>query len=232
MIYCFFILSIAILATMAATAAATASQTCGRIGILGTGRMGTHLSATWSQFYEVVLGSRDKSKSESIVSALKSGKGYRGLQGEDVPPYDASGSRLTAGSLEEASECDIVVLVTPFPITADLIDSLRAKISGQNKIIIDMTNPWYSGSGLPAKGPQSAVEIHKAQLNDPTASWAIGYKPIMWNRILPGKRDVEVPVCGETLALAALTQIIEGHGFKAVNYGGLEAAASLEPGRR
>lgn len=46
------------------------------IGILGTGRMGTHLAAVWANAgHTVILGSRTKSKADEIVDALKSGAG-------------------------------------------------------------------------------------------------------------------------------------------------------------
>ncbi len=127
------------------------------IGILGTGRMGTHLTATWGASNQVVtLGSRDKSKAEGIVEALVAGRGYSGSGGERVPPFAKDDWKIKGGSLEEACEADILVLVTPFPTTAGLLDSLRASIIGRGKVIIDMTNPWYSGSGLPKAD-------HKAQ---------------------------------------------------------------------
>ena len=77
----------------------------------------------------------------------------------------------------------VLVLVTPFPATAALLEKLGPEIRGQRKVwlicillllimpaitllyfsrwqvIIDMTNPWYSGNGLPAEGLQSAVEV-------------------------------------------------------------------------
>ena len=62
-------------AEAAAAATSPAPQPAARptIGILGTGRMGVHLAATWGAAgYSIILGSRDKSKADDIVTALRS----------------------------------------------------------------------------------------------------------------------------------------------------------------
>ena len=93
------------------------------------------------------------------MSLNSSGNGYVGEAGENIPPFDASNLMLSAGTLEEASTCDIIVIVTPFPHTASLLESLKSNLVGKGKIFIDMTNPWYSGTGLPSTGLQSAGNI-------------------------------------------------------------------------
>ncbi len=95
-----------------------------------------------------------------------------------------------------------------------------------------MTNPWYSGAGLPKSGLQSAVEIHKSLLADVTASFAVAYKTILWTKIVPGNQGVLVDVCGDKAAKDAISDILTAHGFIPVDKGGLEVSASLEPGRR
>ena len=202
------------------------------IGILGTGRMGTHLAATWAAAgHSVILGSRDRTKSDFIVSSITAGSGYVGGGGEQIPPFIVDNLRLTAGSLSDAVKADIIVLATPFPVTVDLIHSLKAEIIGKGKIIIDITNPWYSGEGLPANGPQSAVEIHRNALDDPTAHFGVAYKNVLWTKILPGKKGVRVSICGDRVYRQIVTSLISSHGFKTVDGGGLESAVSLEPGR-
>ncbi len=123
-----------------------------------------------------------------------------------------------------------------------------------------MTNPWYSGNGLPAEGLQSAVEVlfalasrllmfflpfiasglnfidtnprlctcnrnrcidvqvHAAVLSDPTSQWAVGYKNILWQKILPGSGSVggkhaghPVEVCGEPEAVVVLSDLITSY---------------------
>ena len=95
-----------------------------------------------------------------------------------------------------------------------------------------MTNPWYSGNGLPSTGPQSAVEVHKRALNDDTARWAVAYKNILWKKIVPGNTGVSVDYCGDDAAKEVIAQIIASHGFIPVDVGDLSAAPGLEPGRK
>jgi len=105
--------------------------------------MGTHLAATWAAAgMRVVLGSRTKSKAEAIVSSIVQGKGYRGSGGEQVPPFEAADMQLMAGTSAEAAAADIVVLVTPFPHTAALVQSLKKQLAGRGAVILDLTNPW------------------------------------------------------------------------------------------
>ena len=55
------------------------------IGILGTGRLGTHTAATWAAAgHRVLLGSRDSEKAQRIVDAIRSPAGYRGTGGEQT----------------------------------------------------------------------------------------------------------------------------------------------------
>ena len=68
-------------------------------------------------------------------------------------------------------------------------------------------------------------------LGDATASWAVGYKNILWQKIVPGNRGVQVDICGDDLAKSAISELISLHGFVPIDKGNLSAAASLEPGR-
>jgi hypothetical protein len=55
------------------------------IGILGTGRLGTHTAATWAAAgHRVLLGSRDSEKARRIIDAIRSPTGYRGKGGEQT----------------------------------------------------------------------------------------------------------------------------------------------------
>ncbi len=55
------------------------------IGILGTGRLGAHVAATWAAAgHRVLLGSRNPSKAREIVEAIRSLAGYRGKGGEQT----------------------------------------------------------------------------------------------------------------------------------------------------
>ena len=202
------------------------------IGILGTGRLGCHMASTWAASgHTVVLGSRDAAKAQHIVNQILSPQGYKGDGGANTPPFSGSDqAKLTGADYQTAAQADIVVLATPFPVTVEIIRSLKPYLSG--KIVIDSTNPFYSGTGLPAGQPyDSAVEYHRSVLNDESASWATGYKTIYWTKIVPGGTG-SFDTCGDAEAKAAVVDLAKSHGFTASDRGGFEQAAGLEPGRR
>jgi predicted dinucleotide-binding enzyme len=182
-----------------------------KVGIIGTGKMGTHLAATWAKAgIDVLLGSRVRSRSQEIVDSLLAGKGYG-----DIRPFDPAGmeTTLTAGTIIDAASRPVVVLATPFYATSYTLKKYKAKLWGRGVHLIDITNPWLSGAGLPADGPQSAVKVHQAALNDPSARFAVGYKRTMWNQIFPGAVGpgggrVKVDIAGDDEAKRSLTQLV------------------------
>ena len=129
------------------------------VALVGAGRMGVHLAATWaSAGVEVTLCARDEAKAEKIVSQLLSGKGFNEGQIK-VPRTDATGWKLKAGTYASASDADIVVLSSLPDHTYDIVKALRPHIHGKGKTIVDINNPWIMGSGLPDQGPQSSIEV-------------------------------------------------------------------------
>lgn len=208
-------------------------------------------AATWAAAgLRVNLASRDAEKAAGIVSQILSATGYRGRGGENTPPLkDAASLSLRGVGYEEAlAASNVIILATPFPVTAELITSYRFDNHFMNvctcsncshrtllsgKIIIDMTNPFYSGNGLPRNcGFDSAIELHRSILDDSTSKWATGYKDIMWTKIVPGSHNVKMTTCGDAEAKHVITSIALAHGFSPLDRGGFEAASVLEPGRR
>ena len=62
---------------------------------------------------------------------------------------------------------------------------------GQNKIILDMTNPWLNQAnraaqkeGVPAGYPQSSALYHQQLLDDPTASFCHSYRCLMASTLM------------------------------------------------
>ena len=202
------------------------------IGILGTGRLGTHLASTWAAAgHTVMLGSRDSSKAQLIVRQILSPQGFTGEGGAKTPPFPgADQAKLTGTDYVTAAQADIVVLATPFSVTSEIILALKPQLSG--KIIIDSTNPFYSGTGLPPGQPfDSAIEYHRNVLNDSTAVWATAYKTVYWTKLVPGGSG-SFDMCGDAAAKSIVAELAASHGFAAADRGGFEHAAALEPGRR
>jgi hypothetical protein len=219
---------------------AEAKETCSNdnllmktIGIIGTGRLGSHMACTWAAAgHTVILGSRDAQKAQRIVDKILSPEGYKGSGGENTPPFaNADKAKLTGSDFETAAKLsEIIVLATPFPSTADVLRALKPHLGG--KVIIDSTNPFYSGNGLPPGQPwDSAIEYHRSIADEPSASWATGYKTVYWTTIVPGGSG-SFDTCGDDAARRAVAELAASHGFAATDRGSAAAASGLEPGRR
>jgi predicted dinucleotide-binding enzyme len=205
------------------------------VGIIGAGRLGSHLAATWSQQGVDVLLSSSSNSAHKIVAALSKGHGYTDTtKGIDIEPFHVTpNAALVAGSVEEAASRHVVVLCTPFPATANIIASMKQRLQDRAVIVIDMTNPFYSGPGLPSNGKQSAAQIHQDVLGDVTASWAVAYKHTNHRFIYPSSTEARlVHVAGDQRAKAVAIALVKSHGFRVLDHGGLEQAVKLEPGRR
>eukprot|EP00854_Cymbomonas_tetramitiformis_P027748 gene27748-34259_t len=169
----------------------------------GTGRMGVHLCAAWAAAgYDVTMCSRSKEKAQKIVDELLAGRGYeeKVMQGAiSVPPCPADGWKLRAGTNDDAADADLIVLGTVYEQAWAMLEAIAPKIRGKGKLILDMTNPFLKrpdgyGSGLPADGPQSGIEVHKQRLADDSVRWVGAYKSVLWSLVLPtGPKNPDRP---------------------------------------
>ena len=128
----------------------------------GTGRMGVHLAAAWAHAgIDVLMCSRSKEKAQAIVSTLLSGNGYVSPDGQvQVSASSTAGWKLRAGSEEDAASADVMFLSTaPFEAVAPQLLRIAPLIRGKGKIIIDITNPWVMGNGVPPSLPQASVQV-------------------------------------------------------------------------
>ena len=160
-----------------------ASCTSLKIAILGgTGRMGIPLAANWANSgFDVMLTSRDKGRAQTIVDKLKAGQGLRmnAVAGGpiEVPalpdPSVAKDWRLTAGSVDDAADADVLVLGVMFDEQWPQLAQIKDKLVGKGKIFLDLTNPYLprpdgGASGIPAAemppGGPAAVLYHPQKL--------------------------------------------------------------------
>ena len=109
-----------------------------RIGIIGTGRMGSGFARALADKHEVRLGSRDPERAKEAAQDTGAAVG---------------------GSYEEVvADADVVILA--FPWTA-LDETLPALGDLSGKVVLDITNP-YTAEGLkPLEGTSTAEEIQK-----------------------------------------------------------------------
>ncbi|EKX49547.1 hypothetical protein GUITHDRAFT_104509 [Guillardia theta CCMP2712] len=145
------------------------------VSIIGCGKMGSRLAELWARGgYKVLVGSRDQLRGEETARRLT----------ESISNQVTSS--IEGGTMEwAADQGDIIVLATPFTATIQVLSVIQEFIHGQHKIILDITNPIYDHNAIESV---AALDLHMAFLDDPTASWAVGYKSVFVNRLNFGSR--------------------------------------------
>jgi len=183
-----------------------------QIGILGTGRMGVRLAAMFADSgHTLVLGSRDLSRAERIVSGLRS-------------------KNIKAGSYEQATNAPIV-LPAMFIRDGlfDQLEPLRPALRG--KLLIDITNPFnddYSDFILP--WDTSGAEQIQTRLPETRVVGA--FKNVWWEvfdapRFGDTLSDVFV-VGDDAVAKQIFFELTQGTPFRYIDAGNLKNARTIE----
>jgi predicted dinucleotide-binding enzyme len=184
-----------------------------RIGIIGTGNVGTAVGRRWAAAgYDVMFGARDAA-SPTVASLVA-----------------ATGGKARAGSVAEAARFgEVVVLATPFDATEAAI---RAAGDLAGKVVIDCTNPL--------KPDLSGLSVgHTASGAEAVARWARGARVVkalnttgagnMADPLYGGERATMF-VCGDDAAAKATAgALVTALGFEVVDTGRLAQARLLEP---
>ncbi len=184
-----------------------------RIGIIGTGNVGSTLGKGWAaKGHAVVFGVRNAGDAK-VQAAVKA----------------AGGATRAATVKDAAADAEVVVLATPWGATQDAI---KAAGSLSGKIVIDATNPLKADlSGLAVGYTTSAGEE--------VAKWAAGAKVVKafnttgaGNMANPrfGGEAASMFICGDDAAAKkTVASLAETLGFEAVDAGPLSQARLLEP---
>ncbi len=184
-----------------------------KIGIIGTGNVGSALGTRWAGLgHTVMFGARNPA--DAKVTAL----------------VTAAGASARASTIaDSATFGEVVVLATPYSATENAIRQ-AGNLSG--KVLIDCTNPLAADfSGLTVGHTTSAGET--------VAGWARGARVVKalnstgaGNMTDPryGNERASMFVCGDDdPAKATVSELVRGLGFDVVDAGPLRNARLLEP---
>jgi NADPH-dependent F420 reductase len=183
-----------------------------RIGIIGTGNMGSGLGKQWAATgHQVLFGSRDPQKARTLASAV----------GENA----SSGTYAEAARFGEA-----VLLAVPWRGVQDAIASAGAFAE---KILIDCTNPMTADY-------MSLMDGHPSSGAEEIARWAAGaqvvkafnhtYAQIIHSSPQFGGHTPTAFYCGDDPAAKTIVaSLISDIGFEPVDAGPLQNARYLEP---
>ena len=185
-----------------------------RIGLIGSGNVGSNLGRVWAKAgYEVMFSSRDLDADKELAA--------------DV------GARARAGTPQEAAAFgEVLVFAVPYGAQPELGKTLGSALRG--KIVIDASNPFPARDGAIAdEAREKGAGVVSARLL-PGARIVRAFNAVGAARMgavheTPGK--VGMPYAGDdSKALSVAAQLIRDIGFEPVKVGGLAMGRFLMPG--
>lgn len=208
-----------LISTAAAIAAASLpssahSQDKVKIGIIGSGNVGSAIGAVWVRAgHEVMFSSRHIEHDRSLAADL--------------------GAGARAGTPREAAAFgDVVMLSVPYGALPDVGEQVGDLIEG--KVVIDTCNPFPSRDGDIANwAREKGAGLASAELF-PGARLVRAFNAIGAGRMGTAHRDpgrVGMPIAGDDAeAVAIASRLIREIGYEPVLIGGLAMGRFLVPG--
>lgn len=191
-----------------------------RIGILaGTGPAGSALGARLSSIgYDVVIGSRSKERSEEVCSAIRE-------------KYPDMALQLVAGTNEDAAQCELIVVATPWDSAATMAGAHREAL--ENKIVISMANALVrvGHEFQPLIPPRGSVAGHvQAVIPKSKVVATFHHLPATELGHLGSPIDSDVLICADDLeATETVAEIVRKiPGCRPLDAGELSNAAAIE----
>jgi NADPH-dependent F420 reductase len=155
-------------------------------------------------------------------------------QGEEAAALarelSAAGGSVSAASIQDPPSGDIVVLAVPYEAALEIASTRGEDLAG--KIVVDITNPvdWDSFDRLATPADSSAAEEIAERL--PEVSVVKAFNTTFAGTLVAGEvagESLDVILAGDDdEAKAAVVQIVEDGGMRAVDAGPLRRARQLE----
>jgi predicted dinucleotide-binding enzyme len=204
------------IAMAAAVAPAFAQQKFMKIGVIGSGRIGSTLGALWAKFgHDVMFSDRDPQAVKRAVEGL--------------------GLRARGGSVEEAVKFgeDAVLIAVPYMALPAIQQQVGAALKG--KVVIDPNNPVPARDGDMAVGAKekgagvsSAALLPGARIVRSFNSW--GYATMAREANRPAPRMALPVAADDAEALKVGMQLVSDAGFDPVDAGSLAASKAFDLG--
>jgi NADPH-dependent F420 reductase len=187
------------------------------VGVLGgTGPAGRGVAIRLaSAGYDVVLGSRDENRAESVATTLL-----------------ARGGGVIRGAMNEvAADCELVIVATPWDSAVATVTPLRARL--KDKVVISMVNALVrEGKELiPLYPPRGSMAAQLAvALPESTIVGAFHHLPASDMEDLDSGLDADVIIFSDVDAARALVAEIidEMPGLRGVVAGSMSLASAIE----
>lgn len=184
-----------------------------KIGIIGSGHVGSALGGVWAKAgNEVMFSSRNLENDKKLAAEV--------------------GANARAGTPQEAAAFgQIILFAVPYSAFPELTKSLGNSIKG--KVVINASNPFpqrdgeianqarEEGAGLFDAHLLSGAFVVRAFNAVPAAHMASAHED-------PGK--IGMPIAGDKRAIESASRLVREAGFEPVVVGGLEMGKYLMPG--
>ena len=185
-----------------------------KIGIIGSGHVGSALGGVWAKAgNEVMFSSRNLDNDKKLAAEV--------------------GANARAGTpLEAASFGQVLLVAVPYSAFPDLIKDLGTSYSG--KVVINASNPFPQRDGeIANQAREKGAGLFDAQLL-PGARVVRAFNAVPAARMAsaheaPGK--IGMPIAGDDKkALEVASQLVREAGFEPIVVGGLDMGKYLMPG--
>lgn len=194
--------------------ARAATSTSTRIGVIGSGKVGSAIGRSWIKSgHEVMFSSRKLDHDKSLASEL--------------------GERAKAGTPAEAAAFgEAILIAVPYGALPELGKSLGSALQG--KVVIDACNPFPARDGdIANEAREKGAGVTSAKLL-PGARIVRAFNAIGAARMgmaidSPGR--IGMPIAGDDAqAIALASRLIRDIGYVPVLVGGLDIGKHLMPG--
>jgi 8-hydroxy-5-deazaflavin:NADPH oxidoreductase len=184
-----------------------------KIGIIGSGHVGSALGGVWAKAgNEVMFSSRNLDDDKKLAAQV--------------------GANARAGTPQEAAAFGQVVLfAVPYSAFPELIRSLGDSLKG--KVVINASNPFPQRDGeIANQAREQGAGLFDAHLL-PGAFVVRAFNAIPAARMAsahenPGK--IGMPIAGDNKGIEVASRLVRQAGFEPVVVGGLDMAKYLMPG--
>jgi hypothetical protein len=186
-----------------------------KIGVIGSGRIGSTIGALWVKAgHEVMFSDRDAEQVKRAIEGL--------------------GQRARAGSVPEAAAFgDAVLIAVPYAALPAIQQQVGAQLKG--KVVIDPNNPIPSRDGDMAvsarekgAGVSSAALLPGARIVRSFNAW--GYATMAREANRPAPRMALPVAADDPAALKLGMQLVSDAGFDPVDAGSLAASKAFDLG--
>ena len=184
-----------------------------KIGIIGSGHVGSALGGVWAKAgNEVMFSSRNLDNDKKLAGEV--------------------GANARAGTPQEAASFgQVILLAVPYSAFPELVKNLGDSLKG--KVVINASNPFPERDGeIANRAREEGVGLFDAHLL-PGALVVRAFNAVPAARMANAHEDpgkIGMPIAGDKKAIEFASRLVRQAGFEPVVVGGLDMAKYLMPG--